>query len=146
VLGGKINPFSISFLYTPARELLTNDDEMTETEKRSKKRINTPRMALISSEDKSHAVYIEDISASGASLHLADKSESEGQRFENGEQVDVMIDEISPVKGRVVRVEATNVIVEFTDLDEAAAERLATELMDRQEKFGLFELEEDSAD
>jgi len=109
---------------------------MTETNKRSNKRVPTPRMAMIASDGTSHASYIEDISTGGALLHVVDLDQAQ---FAPGETVEVLIDEISPLTGRVIRIDPPIVAIEFSGLDEEGRERLAAEIMDHQEKFGLID-------
>ncbi len=88
---------------------------MTETNKRSNKRVATPRMAMIASDGTSHASYIEDISTGGALLHVVDLDQAQ---FAPGETVEVLIDEISPLTGRVIRIDPPIVAIEFSGLDE----------------------------
>jgi len=104
------------------------------SDRRKSKRVTTPRMALISGRGKSHVGYLEDISTSGAALRIAD---NDGSVFEPGERVELEVDEMTPVCGDVVRSDPPNVVVRFTDVGEQDQNRIAAEIMDRADKFGL---------
>jgi len=81
--------------------------------------------------EKRHASYVEDISTSGALLHIADRDESV---FQPGEHVDLEVDEMTPVSGDVVRSDPPIVAVNFTGIDEHDQDRIAAEIMDRATK------------
>jgi hypothetical protein len=104
------------------------------SKRRVTKRVTTRRMALIEGAGKSHASYLEDISTSGASLHIADNDASV---FEPGEPVELQVDEMTPVSGDVVRSNPPIVAVRFRDVGEKDQDRIAAEIMDRAAKFGL---------
>jgi hypothetical protein len=110
-----------------------------DSNRRLAKRVTTRRMALIAAAGKSHASYLEDISTSGASLHIADRDMS---MFEVGEHVELAVDEMTPVPGDVVRVDPPIVAVTFTGIGEHEQDRIAAEIMDRAAKFGLDDPDE----
>ncbi len=110
---------------------------MKNIEKRQFKRVVTPRMAMILASDRSYASYIEDISISGVRLCFASDYRRDNAPIVVGETVDVLVDEMSPLKGAVVRITEPVVVIDFDGLDEVGRKRLAAEIMDRQSKFGL---------
>ena len=110
---------------------------METIEKRQYKRVVTPRMAMVLTADKSYASYIEDISISGVRLCFANDYRRYNTPFEVGETVDVLVDEMSPLKGAIVRITEPVVVIDFDGLDDVGKKRLAAEIMDRQSKFGL---------
>ncbi|NKB56465.1 MAG: hypothetical protein GKS00_09025 [Alphaproteobacteria bacterium] len=105
-------------------------------EQRRYKRVVTPRMAMVTSPERSYAAYIEDISVSGVRLHFANDYRRDNTPVVIGETVDVLIDEMSPLKGLIVRSVEPVLVIDFTELDEAGRKRLAAEIMDKQAKFG----------
>lgn len=106
-------------------------------EQRRYKRVVTPRMAMVTSPDCSYAAYIEDISISGVRLHFANDTRRAKTPVAIGETVDVLIDEMSPLRGVVVRGTDPVLVVDFQDLDDAGRKRVAAEIMDKQGKFGV---------
>ncbi|MDA0664609.1 MAG: PilZ domain-containing protein [Proteobacteria bacterium] len=114
-----------------------------DSNRRLAKRVTTRRMALIAAAGKSHASYLEDISTSGALLHIADQDLS---MFELGEPVELAVDEMTPVPGNVVRVSPPIVAVNFTGINEDDRDRIAAEIMDRAAKFGLVDPDEFAVD
>lgn len=110
---------------------------MGDTEQRRYKRVVTPRMAMVTSPDCSYAAYIEDISISGVRLHFANDYRRENTPVIIGESVDVLIDEMSPLRGVVVRSTDPVLVVDFVELDDIGRKRLAAEIMDKQTKFGV---------
>lgn len=108
-------------------------------ENRFYKRVLTPRMTMVVTSQQCHAGYIEDISAGGAMIRLANDRPSYSDLFEPDEELGIYIDELTPLIGKIVRITEPMIAIAFVDHTEEDSERLAAEIMAQQDRFHLEE-------
>ena len=80
-------------------------------ERRLYKRVNLPR--LIASETSDHPAYLEDICLGGVQLRNADADDFAAD-LQVGDTVDIDIEDLSPLRGSVVRIAEPMVAITFS--------------------------------
>ena len=114
-----------------------DDFDETRPDNRSRKRVAMQRMAFARAGDKAHAGITTDISAGGAAVQLVDPSGKAENPFEDDEEVELLIDEMSPLAGRIVRALEDRVAVEFLGVDDETENRLIAEIMGHQNNISI---------
>lgn len=111
------------------------------TEKRLHKRVHIPRLAMISAAMGDFPAYVEDISVGGVQLRNASRDEEFGQHLAVGEDVEIDIEDIAPLRGSVVRITDPMLAITFAERTATDNEAMLAELMNRQGLFGIADPE-----
>ncbi|MDD9907869.1 MAG: PilZ domain-containing protein [Rhodospirillaceae bacterium] len=102
---------------------------MPNSEQRSYNRVDLQRKAVVSSQDRTLSAITEDISIGGLRARWSGPLQFNVSPLSNGEPVDVSIEQMTPVKGVVVRNLELGVAIEFAELNDTDRDRIAFEVM-----------------
>ena len=112
-----------------------------QSEKRHYKRVQTPRLAVIASAAEHRDAFVEDISVGGVQLRNADAESDFSDQFHVGDQVDIEIEDMSPLTGCVVRVKEPMMALTFPAREDRDIDKLIAEIMDWPGPFSLHDPE-----
>ena len=98
-------------------------DRDTNKRRHARRAVSRPARAVAG--DRALTGTVTDLSAGGAALHL----DSPAENLDEDSSIDLYIEDMDPLPGRLARTFEDGIAVEF-DLDEAEEERLLAEVME----------------